>query len=288
MNLYNENDPRAAAWLRELITKKLIPNGVVDERDIQDIRPEELVQYTQCHFFAGIGGWSHALQLAGWSADTPVWTGSCPCTPFSVAGKRRATDDPRHLWPAFRWLIAQCRPPVIFGEQVASKSGRSWLSGVRADLETLGYGVGASDLCAAGIGSPHLRQRLWWMANTDKPRPQGRDKEVLSECSGQLPSGPVSASGRLADTHLIDDDMAGPEPGSDSRQREPEEEVRGFSHFAERTWLQCSDGKKRRVPSESSLFPLADGIPGRVGLLRGAGNAIVPQLAAVFIEAAGK
>ena len=79
MNYYNEYDPKAAAWLRELIAAKLIPAGVVDERSITEISPHDLSDYTQCHFFAGIGGWSLALELAGWPASRPVWTGSCPC-----------------------------------------------------------------------------------------------------------------------------------------------------------------------------------------------------------------
>src|SRR5690606_5734874 len=94
----------------------------------------------------------------------PVWTGSCPCQPYSSAGARKGDDDPRALWWAWRWLIDQCRPAVIFGEQVASKDGREWLSGVRADLEAMGYVVGAADLCAAGVGAPHIRQRLFWVA----------------------------------------------------------------------------------------------------------------------------
>ena len=84
---YNEHDPFAAAWLRELIADGLIADGEVDERDIQTLDPADLAGYTQCHFFAGIGGWSLALRLAGWPDDRPVWTGSCPCQPFSSAGK---------------------------------------------------------------------------------------------------------------------------------------------------------------------------------------------------------
>ena len=84
---YNENDPKAATWLRELIRNGYIANGDVDERSIEDILPNDLAGYTQCHFFAGIGGWSYALRLAGWPDDRAVWTGSCPCQPFSTAGK---------------------------------------------------------------------------------------------------------------------------------------------------------------------------------------------------------
>ena len=165
---YNEFDPKAAAWLRELIRRGLIADGDVDERSITDVKADDLSGYGQCHFFAGIGGWSLALRLAGVPDAAPVWTGSCPCQPFSVAGKAGGVGDERHLWPAFHRLIAECRPSVVFGEQVASKDGRLWLAGVRADLERGGYAVGAANLCAAGVGAPHIRQRLYWVADCDR------------------------------------------------------------------------------------------------------------------------
>jgi len=161
---YNEFDPKAAAWLRELIRCGHIAPGDVDERSIKDVKVDDLRGYIQHHFFAGIGGWSFALRRAGWADSRPVWTGSCPCQPFSAAGKRKGVEDDRHLWPEFRRLIADFDPAAVFGEQVASKDGRLWLSGVRTDLEAMGYGVGAADLCAAGVGAPHIRQRLWWAA----------------------------------------------------------------------------------------------------------------------------
>src|SRR5690606_36595911 len=112
---------------------------------------------------AGIGVWSHALRRDGWPDARPVWTGSCPCQPFSAAGKGEGFADERHLWPAFYWLIVQCRPAVVFGEQVASKDGLGWLDLVQADLEGTGYASRAVDLCAAGSGAPHIRQRLRWV-----------------------------------------------------------------------------------------------------------------------------
>lgn len=126
---YNENDPKAAAWLRELIKEGHIAAGDVDERSIEDVLPNDIIGYNQCHFFAGIGGWSLALRTAGWPDDRPVWTGSCPCQPFSAAGKGGGVDDPRHLWPAWQWLIDQCRPPILFGEQVASKGWKAMVQG---------------------------------------------------------------------------------------------------------------------------------------------------------------
>ncbi|MBE3120149.1 MAG: DNA cytosine methyltransferase [Candidatus Atribacteria bacterium] len=299
--LYNENDPFAAAWLRELTKDGQIVPGIVDERSICDIRPEELDPYRQCHFFAGIGGWSYALRLARWPDDRPVWTGSCPCQPFSAAGKRKGTDDARHLWPAFRWLIAQCRPATIFGEQVASRLGREWLAGVRSDLEALGYVVRAADLCAAGVGAPHIRQRLFWVADAEctqrRAATPGRGHEQhwhvarREEASGRVQRG--GEHGQRAQ-----DDMAGglPDPSGAGLAGRPEQPTRQERPALERSgdecfWrdsrlIACRDGKLRRIPLEPALFPLAARIPGRVGILRGAGNSIVPQVAAAFIQAA--
>lgn len=174
---YNEIDPYAAQWLRNLIDAGHIAHGHVDERSIVEVTANDLAGYRQCHFFAGIGGWSYALRLAGWTDDRPVWTGSCPCQPFSVAGKRTGDGDERHLWPEFLRLIAECKPASVFGEQVASAAGRAWLAAVRTDLETVGYAVGGGDLCAAGIGAPQIRQRLFWVADADYTGREGTERQ---------------------------------------------------------------------------------------------------------------
>jgi len=181
MNYYNEFDPQSAAWIRELIDRGLIPTGDVDTRSIIEVTPSDLHGYTQCHFFAGISGWPLALKLAGIPATRSLWTGSCPCQPFSVAGEGKGIEDDRHLWPVFFGLIRECRPERIFGEQVASAAvlGSAskptkrdaakaiqpvWLDGVFTDLESAGYACGSSDIPAAGIGAPHIRQRCYWGA----------------------------------------------------------------------------------------------------------------------------
>jgi DNA (cytosine-5)-methyltransferase 1 len=115
--LYNEFDAYPAAWLRNLVCGGHIAPGVVDERSIETLTPEDVAGRRQFHAFAGIGVWSYALRLAGWPDDEPVWTGSCPCQPFSDASPdAQGFDDPRHLWPAWFRLIAACRPAVVFGE----------------------------------------------------------------------------------------------------------------------------------------------------------------------------
>jgi DNA (cytosine-5)-methyltransferase 1 len=197
---YNEFDPVAAQWLRNLIAADHIADGIVDERSIEDVLPSDIKGFTQCHFFAGIGTWSLALRRAGWSDDRPVWTGSCPCQPFSAAGQGAAFADERHLWPAFHHLIAQCRPPIIFGEQVASKAVEPWIDLVHADLEAMGYAFGCVPFPAAGVGAPHIRDRLYWVADSAGSGPQRRD-ESRQRVDAQRPAAQRSGeAGGLADT----------------------------------------------------------------------------------------
>lgn len=275
MNVYyNEHDPFAAAWLRELIRDGLIPAGDVDERDIQLVQPTDLAGYRQCHFFAGIGGWAYALELAGYG-DRPVWTGSCPCQPFSVAGKGSGFAGARHLWPTWFRLIRECRPPIVFGEQVASADGLGWFDTVSTDLEAEAYAVGAADLPAASVGAPHLRQRLFFVGNAASAGLQTervKDKQQGSDAD--------TASG----VGLADTDRAGQRSSGGGVRDERDDLGRGSPvDWADLVWLPCTDGKAR--PTQSGLLPLVDGVRNRVGTLRGAGNAIVPQVGAAFVRA---
>ena len=361
---YNEIDPFAAAWLRELIKAGRIMDGVVDTRSIADVAPSDLDGFTRCHFFAGIGGWDYALQLAGWPEGRPVWTGSCPCQPFSVAGKGAGTTDPRHLWPEWSRLIRECRPAIVFGEQVASAIRHGWLDLVFDDLEGCGYACGAAVLPAASVGAPHKRDRLWFVADSLRSgRPErwpvagnrpiagkrglgdmadsqhserrtesaiddsgedgcdreDRGREKTHSVAGtrskvcllahhpqaglggqplpRLPEDRNTKSGHDSDGRSIasllgepgDAGLQGRELFGTRHDQRHGPNAHGSTGEPSRSpwdnceWIYCRDGRYR--PVESGTFPLAHGLPARVGRLRGYGNAIVPQVAAAFVGA---
>ncbi|EPX2738620.1 DNA cytosine methyltransferase [Klebsiella aerogenes] len=275
---YNEIDPFAAQWIRNLIKNRLVADGEVDERSIEDVSPDDVSGFAQCHWFAGVAVWSHSLRLAGWPDDKPVWTGSCPCQPFSAAGKGDGFTDERHLWPHFFHLISERIPQHVFGEQVASGNANTWFDLVQTDLEGVGYAFGLVPFTSAGIGAPHIRERAYWVANTDDEQHSiaigGCGHEHVSTGRQQ---DPAASAGLRGDYRTL--------------------EVNGFWRDAD--WLLCRDGKWR--PVEPGTFPLVDGAaarlgrvePGvarvassnRVGRLKGYGNAINAQAAAEFIRA---
>jgi len=383
MNYYNEWEKFPAQWLRELAADGLIPEGVVDERSITEIRPEDLAGYNQCHFFAGIGGWPRALRLAGIPADFPIWTGSCPCQPFSTAGKRAGAADDRNLWHIWFELIRVCRPNVVVGEQVASAIAVGWLDRVLDDLESAGYETWACVLPACSVGAPHIRARLFWAGvrvdnavgggarrvNASAQPGGDRAHDGLSgqtgtrDCGVALPhgngrdqrrperEGPDGASALVdggAACGLADAENAnwGRSGGADDSGRRTTEaggcgdsvrrlgdsqqpRLEGHAgdgadwdepgrigagaagstpatgHWSDAIPILCRDGKTRRIPAPQpglqrlahglpegmdlgwaeSAFPLAGKVEGRVWLLRGYGNAIVPQVAAAFLRA---
>ncbi len=312
LNYYNEFDPNAAAWLRQLIADKQIPDGVVDDRSITEITPHDLQGFTQCHFFAGVGGWPLALNLAGVPEDRPLWTASLPCQPFSTAGKQDGTADDRHLWPVFERLVRECRPPTILGEQVSSKLARDdWFPGVCMDLEALDYAVFGADLCApcAGeigegrivrgdqnswerivIGAPHIRQRLYWVANANRERRAGIDSLLWPEGAGRAGASEVLEATGCGTTGGVADASEGrrgqcdkgqwniPIPDSDSttcgdehdgdvsdggepgRQHQEQARPARAASWTDSIAIPCRDGKARRVP-KSCIQPLVNGIP---------------------------
>ncbi|EPS6753734.1 DNA cytosine methyltransferase [Enterobacter hormaechei] len=304
---YNEIDQFAAQWLRNLIAGGHIAPGEVDERSIEDVTPDDLRGFTQCHFFAGIGVWSHSLRLSGWPDDKPVWTGSCPCQPFSAAGKGDGFADERHLWPHFFHLISERRPQHVFGEQVASGNANVWFDLVQSDLEGMGYAFGLVPFTSASIGAPHIRERAYWVAESIGEQCQkllsGLAKGNGSEGGRTTakPTGFCRTNSLAYSNNRVGDEGETLRPGRDAVLNgcingRPLE-VNGFWRDAD--WLFCRDEKWR--PVEPGTFPLVDGAaarlgrvePGvarvassnRVGRLKGYGNAINAQAAAEFVRA---
>lgn len=325
MNYYNEFDKHAAQWLRNLIAGGMIPAGDVDEQSTEDVRASDLRGYTQCHFFVGIGGWSEALRLAKWPTDRPVWTGSCPCQSFSSAGKRKGTEDKRHLWPVWFDLIRTCRLPVVFGEQVDAAIRHGWLDLVSNDLGKEGYELGAAVLPACSVGAPHIRKRLFFMAHSNGGTSRGDSGAILGkENKGQW--GELQDGNRFGDGGT-DDSMANccdtrpqrwVQRGQDSEWQTEHGHAGCHSTTVgvdnalplgckqERQWDNTEyDGlepcttiqndwnrsdwiycrDEKYRPIEPGTLPLADEVPGRMVKIRGYGNAIIPQVAAEVIKA---
>jgi DNA (cytosine-5)-methyltransferase 1 len=240
VNIYNDNAPKVCAWASELVKAGHVAPGTVLCKSIKEVQADELRQANQVHLFAGILGWPLALQLAGWG-DRPVWTGSCPCQPFSAAGKRKGTADERHLWPDMLRLIAECKPECIFGEQVSSYQAVAWWDQVASDLEAIGYTCWANRLDARCFGYEHERQRLYWCANTigiGQPEPWQHWQDPICQ------------------------------------QAQADREADRFVDAV----------RRKAMPF---LCPGANGVRPRVGevCIHGAGNAVIPQVAAAFVRA---
>jgi len=319
---YNECDPYAAEWLRNLIAAGLITAGDVDERSIVDVRPSDLDGYERCHFFAGIGVWDYALNLAGWPAGRRVWTGSCPCQPFSAAGRQAGFADERHLWPAWFDRIRECRPDDILGEQVEAAVRLGWLDAVFADLEGEGYACGTVVLGAHSVGAPHVRLRSWFMANAGGERRDGQPARLRrASTGGWIAADHAEAAWRGEVGNVADaarerqhgeqarakcGRIAGPQDGGQLGNaigsglpvgslcdvERGTVRVEGAApgsasslrgFWSGAQWIECSDGRRRAI--EPGSFPLAHGAPARVGRLRAYGNAINAEAAAAFIGA---
>ena len=374
---YNDCDPFVVRWLRNLVANGTIPDGVVDERPIVEVKEGDIEPFAHCHWFAGIAGWARALQLAEWPSGRPVWTASVPCQPFSDAGQRHAAEDDRHLWPALAALVDACRPPVIFGEQVEGAISLGWLDGMCDDLVSMEYSVSAAVLPAAAVGAPHLRHRIYWMAMPDEEMPDmpinlfgepapsmqqpapwvaehlramrralpvslpyhpiretalaaARDESLMdirATCQGETDGMhlPMEAGGNSRwEAHLdaasepsrcCVADADGGHACTEGLQRGGQHGLiaahGGPHHWCDARFVRCSDGAHRRVgtriqrladglsndlggvrPREQGrtgppdlIWPISPTMPARISRLRGYGNSIVPQLAAIFVKA---
>lgn len=312
---YNDTDRRACATLREMIADGIIADGDVDGRDVATIQPRELSGYNRVHLFAGIGGFEIAARLAGWPDSAQLWTGGFPCTPFSVAGRRKGAGDDRYLWPEFERLIRGCRPEFVLIENVAAIDSEPdlVLDRVLTDLEALDYETWSAEIPACAVDAAHERNRVWVMAHRagerwgeGRARPRvlggradasGGCAEPVAHCHQPRPQERRGVSGNAGSQRAaVERGGAGAVGDHDSKgiiqqgrtvaaQRGRTSDAGIWGDFC---WIACHDGRFRRIPL-GLLDPavvLADGLPSRTLALHGLGNSIVPQVAAEVLRAA--
>lgn len=289
---YNEFDPKAAAWLRQLIKNGDITQGEVDERSITEVKSGDLRGFDRVHFFAGIGTWDYCLNQAGWG-NKPIWTASLPCQPFSAAGKGLGKADERHLLPHFINIVRECKPSTILGEQVAAAIGHGWLDDLYTEMEACDYAIGSAVIGAHSVGAPHIRQRLYWVANSNNERLQGRSRTERADQFAARQDGLVgglanSESERIGRTRgesdcasrtsevsgghenresvesnsgsavkrMVHSDESRPQQGIETAEAERYgntfEPASGFE------WIYCRDNKHR--PIKPGIQPLVDGV----------------------------
>lgn len=204
--------------------------------------------------------------------------------------KGKAEDDPRHLWPHWFRLIREQRPERIFGEQVANGVGKGWWDVVSTELEAEAYTVGAVVLGAHSVGAPHLRQRIWWVADSQGARDDAEaSRRAWRDASQSRLSRPSVADAN----HMRKLQSQGSEPHKRGRSRNggATGDATG-SRLSDRPVIAVGESAPQSEPerpdwwaTEPAVGRLAHGIRGRVGRLRGYGNAIVPQVAASFVSA---
>ena len=292
--------------------------------------------------FSGIGGFSIGLEKAGFETvafceiepycrgvlerhwpDTPIYgdvkqltaeqlradgiipdviVGGYPCQPFSVAGRQRGEEDPRHLWPEVHRLIRELRPRWVICENVSGHI-KLGLDEVLSTLEAEGYTVWPFIIPACSIDAPHKRDRVWIVAHSDssddrrdagtvrkaqgEERLQERNQSWLAGNSGQARTAMADADNRQRDRenkevfsgrHATDDggqDVA--DSTSERIQDSSEEQVLGVGN------LQGELGRSGeniggRWPPEPNVGRVANGVPARSHRIKALGNAVVPQI----------
>ncbi|WP_246003708.1 DNA cytosine methyltransferase [Histidinibacterium lentulum] len=204
-----------------------------------------------------------------WRGAVDIVTAGYPCQPFSVAGKRRGADDPRHLWPHVARIIGEVEPPFVFLENVAHHL-RLGFPEVAGGLVGMGYRLAAGLFTAAEVGAPHRRERLFILAHRERDHLADPARLFRDAVERRQPDG---------DDATLDDANGA---GSQGRGDEPRE------HAGERAaWPPGpgdADGWRaflRHAPDlEPSIRRGADGLAHRVDRLRLCGNGVVPLVAA--------
>ena len=210
----------------------------------------------------------------GYDADVVV--GGFPCQPFSVAGKQKATQDDRHLWPHMFRVIKETKPTWVIGENVrniVSISEGMVLEQVYLDLESEGYEVQSFIIPAAAVNAPHQRYRTWIVAysrRTLQSRAEFRkenENEIAKRYANQF-----ERSSKTSEFDVADTDSKG-------LQRTEQHETYKRKTQTQFTTAKCFEERGYYWEFEPNVGRVAYGVPNRVDRLKGLGNAIVPQIA---------
>jgi DNA (cytosine-5)-methyltransferase 1 len=229
-------------------------------------------------------------------------TGGFPCQPFSVAGKQRGAADDRHLWPEMCRVIDECRPAWVLGENVPGIIGME-LDRVLSDLENLSYTCWPVVVPACAVDARHRRDRVWIVAYSERDGfASCANAGITGEIPGAEPSGEnhsanapgASSSGALAKGKRPRLEKRGKQPTREERspaQRSGEAVANRESELLYRSEPDGDAGGRGgfangcQWPVEPAVGRVAHGIPARSHRLKGLGNAIVPQVAEVFLRA---
>jgi DNA (cytosine-5)-methyltransferase 1 len=203
-----------------------------------------------------------------------IITGGYPCQPFSVAGRKKGEEDPRHLWPEYFRLVKELRPTWVIGENVSGHI-KLGLDTVIEDLESEDYAVRPFSISASSIGANHQRERIWILANSRRsqwPRAELRgenENETRKENANQFERSSSTSSTDVANTN-------------DERLQRQWQSRNQFTPRFNSSRESSEEGQgtvgQGWWESEPNMGRVAHGIPKRVDRLKSLGNSLVPQI----------
>jgi len=203
-----------------------------------------------------------------------IITGGYPCQPFSIAGRQKGEQDPRHLWPEYFRLVKELRPTWVIGENVSGHI-KLGLDTVIEDLESEDYSVRPFSISASSIGANHQRERIWILAHSRRsqwPRAELRgenENETRKENANQFERSSSTSEVDVANTN------------DERLQRQWQSRNQFTPRFNSSS--ESSEEGQRTVgqgwwESEPNMGRVAHGIPKRVDRLKSLGNSLVPQI----------
>ena len=213
--------------------------------------------------------------------------GGFPCQPFSVAGKRKGTEDNRDLWPQMFRIIQQAKPTWIIGENVANFTSMAFRR-TKVDLESEGYIVQPFIIPACAVNAPHRRDRLWIVANSigynDIETFRGKHAEAdQMEIGEQAQHNSSRESGRtvVMESGETNKDVQNKDATNSDNKRCEGSKCKTVQRKPSQSW-EFTGSYKNWINgwpiSSPKVCGVDDGISNRTHRLRSLGNAVVPQI----------